>query len=212
MSAMMMSFLTHQLPWSRFITSYFQSSLSPQETNKVRVGTLMLPPPTSTNPNIIIPFFAFSVHNNIIRKCPFSHSERCFNNNDVCLIQSCVDCSGPMYIPRDVLHPWRERNHSWLELSQVHRETTNGVRVTVMPFFMGHREQQQGARVFFWRYNVRIESLEEVRVQLKERQWRVYSEAGTLETVNGKGVIGQVRRIDSARSNSGLQVLIIIAL
>lgn len=148
----------------------------------------------------------------IIRKCPFSHSERCFNNNDVCLIQSCVDCSGPMYIPRDVLHPWRERNHSWLELSQVHRETTNGVRVTVMPFFMGHREQQQGARVFFWRYNVRIESLEEVRVQLKERQWRVYSEAGTLETVNGKGVIGQVRRIDSARSSSGLQVLIIIAL
>jgi polymerase delta-interacting protein 2 len=99
-----------------------------------------------------------------------------------------------MYIPRDVLHPWRERNHSWLELSQVHRETTQGVRVTVMPFFMGHKEQQhgQGARAFYWRYNVRIESLEEVRVQLKERQWRVYSEAGTLETVNGKGVIGQV--------------------
>lgn len=99
-----------------------------------------------------------------------------------------------MYIPRDVLHPWRERNHSWLELSQVHRETTHGVRVTVMPFFMGHREQGAGTRVFFWRYNIRIESLDEVRVQLKERQWRVYSEAGTLETVNGKGVIGQVRR------------------
>ena len=119
-----------------------------------------------------------------------------------------------MYIPRDVLHPWRERNHSWLELSQVHRETTHGMRVTVMPFFMGHREQQQqgggggggGGRVFFWRYNVRIESLEEVRVQLKERQWRVYSEAGTLETVNGKGVIGQVR---SDRNSSGLQIFMI---
>ena len=97
-----------------------------------------------------------------------------------------------MYIPRKVLQVWRERNHNWLELTQVHRETTNGVRVTVMPFFMGHRDHQ-GASVFFWRYNVRIESLEEVTVQLKERQWRVYSEVGTLETVSGKGVVGQVR-------------------
>ena len=99
--------------------------------------------------------------------------------------------SGSVYIPRDILGLWRERNHNWLELSQVHRETTQGVRVTVMPFFMGHRDNN-GARVFWWRYNVRIESLEEVRVQLKERQWRIYSVAGTLETVKGKGVIGQV--------------------
>ena len=100
--------------------------------------------------------------------------------------------AGPVYIPRDILGLWRERNHSWLELSQVHRETTHGVRVTVMPFFMGHRDSN-GARVFWWRYNVRIESLEEVRVQLKERQWRIYSVAGTLETIKAKGVIGQVR-------------------
>ena len=62
-----------------------------------------------------------------------------------------------------------------------------------MPFFMGHRENN-GGRVFWWRYNVRIESLQEVRVQLKERQWRIYSVAGTLETVTGKGVIGQVKQ------------------
>ena len=100
--------------------------------------------------------------------------------------------TGPVYIPRDVLGLWRERNHDWLELSEVHRETTHDVRVTVMPFFMGHRESN-GVRVFWWRYNVRIESLTEARIQLKERQWRIYSVAGTLETVKGRGVIGQVR-------------------
>ena len=106
--------------------------------------------------------------------------------------------TGPMFIPRDVLDVWRERNHEWLELSEVHRETTQGVRVTVMPFFMGHRESNS-ARVFWWRYNVRIESLSDVRFQLKERQWRIYSVAGTLETVKGKGVIGQVKKIDLCR-------------
>ena len=103
-----------------------------------------------------------------------------------------VSLVGPAYIPRDVLGLWRERNHDWLELNEVHRETTNGIRVTVMPFFMGHRDTN-GARVFWWRYNIRIESLTEVRVQLKERQWRIYSVAGTLETVKGRGVVGQVR-------------------
>ena len=102
-----------------------------------------------------------------------------------------VHSPGPPYLARDVLGLWRERNHDWLELNEVHRETTNGIRVTVMPFFMGHRDNG-GGRVFWWRYNIRIESLSEVRVQLRERQWRIYSVAGTLETVKGRGVVGQV--------------------
>ena len=101
---------------------------------------------------------------------------------------------GPSYIARDVLGLWRERNRDWLELNEVHRETTNGIRVTVMPFFMGNRDNG-GGRVFWWRYNIRIESLTGVRVQLRERQWRIYSVAGTLETVKGRGVVGQVRRL-----------------
>ena len=100
-------------------------------------------------------------------------------------------CLGPVYIPRDILGLWREKNHDWLELGEVHRETTLGVRVTVMPFFMGHKENI-GCRMFWWRYNVRIENLTDIMIQLKARQWRIYSVAGTLETVKGKGVIGQV--------------------
>lgn len=40
---------------------------------------------------------------------------------------------------------------------------------------------------------MRIENLTDTMIQLKARQWRIYSVAGTLETVKGKGVIGQVR-------------------
>lgn len=36
----------------------------------------------------------------------------------------------------------QEKNHPWLELSDVHKETTENVRVTVIPFYMGYRENQ----------------------------------------------------------------------
>ena len=33
----------------------------------------------------------------------------------------------------------KEKNHPWLELSDVHKETTENIRVTVIPFYMGYR-------------------------------------------------------------------------
>ena len=42
------------------------------------------------------------------------------------------------------------------------------------------------------RYNIRLENLSGDRLQLRERHWRIYSLSGTLETVKGRGVIGQV--------------------
>lgn len=47
----------------------------------------------------------------------------------------------------------------------------------------------------FCRYNIRIENLNEDQLQLRERLWRIYSISGNLETVKGKGVIGQVLTI-----------------
>ena len=46
---------------------------------------------------------------------------------------------------------WREKNQQWLELGDVHRESTEEVRVTVMPFYMGRREVQPGVKVYWWR-------------------------------------------------------------
>jgi len=46
----------------------------------------------------------------------------------------------PPFVARDTLKAWQEKNHPWLELSDVHKETTENIRVTVIPFYMGCRE------------------------------------------------------------------------
>ncbi|XP_051978666.1 polymerase delta-interacting protein 2-like [Xyrauchen texanus] len=96
----------------------------------------------------------------------------------------------PPFISRDTLHAWQEKNHPWLELSDVHRETTESIRVTVIPFYMGMREAQN-SHVYWWRYCIRLENLGNEVVQLRERHWRIFSLSGTLETVRGRGVVGR---------------------
>lgn len=46
----------------------------------------------------------------------------------------------PPFEGQDTLKAWQEKNHPWLELSDVHKETTDNIRVTVIPFYMGCRE------------------------------------------------------------------------
>jgi len=96
----------------------------------------------------------------------------------------------PPYSPRETLRAWQEKNHPWLELSDVHKETTENIRVTVIPFYMGCRNSQN-TNVYWWRYCIRLENLGELAVQLRERHWRIFSLSGTLETVRGRGVVGQ---------------------
>ncbi|KPJ14793.1 Polymerase delta-interacting protein 2 [Papilio machaon] len=98
--------------------------------------------------------------------------------------------ANPPFIAQETLRAWQKKNHPWLELSDVHRETTEGVRVTVIPFYMGSRESQNSA-VYWWRYCIRLENLGAQAVQLRERHWRIFSLSGTLETVRGRGVVGQ---------------------
>ncbi|XP_025070381.1 polymerase delta-interacting protein 2, partial [Alligator sinensis] len=96
----------------------------------------------------------------------------------------------PPFVARDTLCAWQEKNHPWLELSDVHRETTDNIRVTVIPFYMGMREAQN-SHVYWWRYCIRLENLDSEVVQLRERHWRIFSLSGTLETVRGRGVVGR---------------------
>ena len=56
--------------------------------------------------------------------------------------------------------------------------------------------------LFQWRYCIRIENLGQETVQLRERHWRIFSLSGTLETVRGRGVAGQVR-IGDGREEEG---------
>ncbi|PRD36146.1 UNVERIFIED_CONTAM: Polymerase delta-interacting protein 2 [Trichonephila clavipes] len=45
----------------------------------------------------------------------------------------------PPFSARETLRAWQEKNHPWLELSTVHKQTTENIRVTVIPFYMGQR-------------------------------------------------------------------------
>jgi len=97
----------------------------------------------------------------------------------------------PPFVAQDILRAWQEKNHPLLDMSDVHKETTENIRVTVIPFYMGYRQgENQQNTVFFWRYCIRLENLGEATVQLRERNWRIFSPSGT-ETVKGRGVVGQ---------------------
>lgn len=48
--------------------------------------------------------------------------------------------SDPPFTALETLKAWQKKNHTFLELSDVHIETTNNIRITVIPFFMGCRE------------------------------------------------------------------------
>lgn len=97
----------------------------------------------------------------------------------------------PSFVARESLKAWQESNQPWLELSDVYKRTTNNIRVTVIPFYIGVKEESERKKLYWWRYSIRIENLSNKPVILRERHWRIFSQAGTFETVRGKGVIGQ---------------------
>ena len=77
--------------------------------------------------------------------------------------------------------------------------TNNLTLIYLLPFFFvftrGSRSAQ-GVTVHWWRYSIRIENLNpDEAVTLRERHWRIFSLSGTLETVRGKGVVGQEPRL-----------------
>lgn len=51
-----------------------------------------------------------------------------------------TDTDPPGFTALETLKAWQKKNHTFLELSDVHIETTNSIRITVIPFFMGCRE------------------------------------------------------------------------
>lgn len=92
------------------------------------------------------------------------------------------------FAPTESLESWRNQ-HPWLELSRVYRETTESVRVTVIPFYLGHT-LINNTSFHWWRYCVRLENFSDVSVQLRERHWKLFSQKNMLQTIKGRGVVG----------------------
>lgn len=96
----------------------------------------------------------------------------------------------PPFTASPSLRMWHEKNHKWLELSEVVRETTDNIRVTAIPFYMGSRVVH-GAKSYWWRYSIRLENMGMESVQVRERHWRIFCLSGVLDSVKGRGVVGQ---------------------
>lgn len=65
------------------------------------------------------------------------------------------DADSPGFTALDTLKAWQKKNHTFLELSDVHIETTNSIRITVIPFYMGCRETPSSS-VYWVRFSLSI--------------------------------------------------------
>lgn len=100
-----------------------------------------------------------------------------------------ANLTGPSkFKPSDLLDSWRNK-HPWLELSRVYRKTTENVRVTVIPFYLGHTTIEE-ISFHWWRYCVRLENFSDTSVQLRERHWKIFSQTNMIQTIKGRGVVG----------------------
>lgn len=96
--------------------------------------------------------------------------------------------SGLRFDPTELLESWRSK-HTWLDLSRVYRETTENVRVTVIPFYLGHTLVEDTS-FYWWRYCVRLENFSGINTRLHERHWKIFSQTNMVQTIKGRGVVG----------------------
>ncbi|HEY0015995.1 MAG TPA: Co2+/Mg2+ efflux protein ApaG [Longimicrobium sp.] len=66
---------------------------------------------------------------------------------------------------------------------------TEGIRVTVTPFYLD-RQSDPGEPRFVFTYRIRIENVGDVAATLRWRHWYIHDAAGTDSEVQGEGVVG----------------------
>ena len=102
-------------------------------------------------------------------------------------------------VPSDMLQTWQTTHHHCLQLGKVHKETTENIRVTAIPFYLGVKTNQNNTDApseFWWRYCIRIENLGKIPARLRERHWRIISN-GSVKTVRGRGITGKEPLLDA---------------
>ena len=97
-----------------------------------------------------------------------------------------------VFQPTEPFNVWQKENQICLELMNVHRETTDHIRVTAMPFFLGADKPHPRVRPpeYWWRFCIRIENFSGINAQLRETNWRTISN-GTVNTRREVGIIGK---------------------
>jgi len=78
-------------------------------------------------------------------------------------------------------------------------QSTNDIRVSVMPVYIDERSDPERA-LFFWAYRVQIQNNSTISVQLVNRYWHITDANGSVEEVSGPGVVGEQPRLSPGES------------
>jgi ApaG protein len=81
----------------------------------------------------------------------------------------------------------------------MYRAITNGIEVTVEPFYVEERSEPAEQR-YFWAYRVTIANRGEMSVKLISRHWRITDATGRVEEVRGAGVVGEQPELEPGDS------------
>ncbi|KJE91302.1 apaG [Capsaspora owczarzaki ATCC 30864] len=89
------------------------------------------------------------------------------------------------YVPTGKLNPLRARTATVRQYSKVYVQTTDSIRVTVVPWYFGFTAAHNS---FVWTVNLVIENLGDATVQLRRRHWTITDASGRMREVSGSGV------------------------
>lgn len=71
-----------------------------------------------------------------------------------------------------------------------HAAITGGITVRVAVNFLPEQSRPQDGK-WFWVYHIRIENGSHEHVQLVSRHWRITDGRGTVNVIDGEGVVGE---------------------
>ena len=81
----------------------------------------------------------------------------------------------------------------------MYSKTTNGVTVTVTPYFLDDQSSPQESH-FVWAYQVNIKNSGNSSIKLNRRNWLIIDANGKVINVQGEGVVGEFPTIEPGES------------
>ena len=84
-------------------------------------------------------------------------------------------------------------------INNMYSKTTNGIKVTVTPYFLDDQSSPQDDH-FVWAYQVNIKNLGNTTMRLSQRNWVIIDANGKILNVQGDGVVGEFPTLQPGES------------
>ena len=84
-------------------------------------------------------------------------------------------------------------------IESMYSKTTNGVTVTVKPYFLDDQSSPQENH-YVWAYQVNIKNSSNNTMKLNHRNWLIIDANGKIINVQGEGVVGEFPTLEPGES------------